>query len=119
MGLLQWKELDFFRYAKAINTTSIQATFNNDPTEANLAVSNFKLTKGTVEANTAKGKVATISVAGLTVGDTPTVTVSKLAFSQQVTVPQVSELYVLEVTTDALTIQSNLMAQLKHRLQLH
>lgn len=85
----------------AINPTSIKVTFNEDVTEEALATSNFTLSKGTVEAVTASGKEAIISVKGLTYGDTTTVTVGNPAYTKEVTVPAVSDLFELQVTTDA------------------
>lgn len=86
---------------KAINPTTIQVTFNGDLTEAQAAKENFTLSKGTVEAVKVEGKVATISVKGLTYGNTTTVTVGSPAHTAEVTVPQVSDLFTLEITTDA------------------
>ncbi|MEK4712054.1 hypothetical protein [Sporosarcina sp. FSL K6-5500] len=50
---------------------------------------------------TVAGKVATISVKGLTYGNATTVTVANPAHTATVTVPQVSELFTLDITTDA------------------
>ena len=47
-----------------------------------------------------EGKVATIAVKDLTYGNETTVTVGNPAHTATVKIPQVSELYILEVTTD-------------------
>ena len=86
---------------KAINPTTIQVTLNKDLTTEQANKANFTLSKGTIEAIKVEGKVATLSVKGLTFGNTTTVTVGSPAYTAEVTVPQVNELYVLEVTTDA------------------
>ncbi|MDV6378214.1 hypothetical protein ORD22_08130 [Sporosarcina sp. GW1-11] len=86
---------------KAINTTTIQVTFNKDPKPADLAVANFSLSKGTVESVTASGKVATITVAGLSYGDSTTVTVGSPAHTELVKVPAINELFDLVITSDA------------------
>lgn len=86
---------------KAINPTTIQVTLNKDLTTEQANKANFTLSKGTIEAVKVEGKVATLSVKGLTFGNTTTVTVGSPAHTAEVTVPQVNELYVLEVTTDA------------------
>lgn len=86
---------------KAINTTTIQVTFNEDPKAADLAAANYSLSKGTVESVTATGKVATISVAGLTYGDTTTVTVGNPAHIVLVKVPAINELFDVVITSDA------------------
>lgn len=96
----------------AINPTTIKVTFDKDLTAANLAASNFTLSKGTVEGVTTEAgnaKVAIISVKGLTYGDKSTVTVGSPAFTKEVTVPAVSDLFTLEIATDATndTILSN------------
>ena len=88
----------------AINPTTIKVTLNKDATAASLAVTNFTLTKGTVEGVTTvqgNAKEVLISVKGLTYGDTTSVTVVNPAHSANVTIPQVNELYTLEITTDA------------------
>lgn len=85
---------------KAINPTTIQVTFNEDVTEEALATSNFSLSKGNIEAVTATGNVATISVGGLTYGDVVTVTVAEPAYTKEVTVPEVSELFLLDVEAE-------------------
>lgn len=86
---------------KALNPTTIQVVFSDDLTEDQAKKENFKLSKGEIESVKVDGKVATISVSGLTYGSKTTVTVVDPAHTAEVTVPEVSEIYVLEMTTDA------------------
>lgn len=91
----------------AINPTTIQVTFNEDITEEQAKKDNFSLSKGELEAVKVEGKVATLSVKGLTYGDKTTVTVAEPAYTETVTIPEVSELFLLEVKADDDVIESN------------
>lgn len=85
----------------AINPTTIKVVFSEEVPAELLDVTNFTLSKGTVEAVTATGAEVKLNVKGLVYGDEVTVTVVEPAFAKEVIVPAVSEVFKLEIVTDA------------------
>lgn len=82
----------------AINTTTVKVVYNTTVTAAAAAKTNYTLSKGTLESATKTGeKEVTLTVAGLTYGDSVTVTVVAPAHTANVKVPAVNELYEMKV----------------------
>lgn len=86
----------------AVNPTKLLVKFSKAVAPEQLAKENFSLSKGTIESVVKTGESeATISVAGLTYGDTLTAKVLNPVFQAEVNVPKIGELYTLKVASDA------------------
>lgn len=98
----EFRESENLGEACAINATTIKVTFNGKVTEEAAAKSNFTVSKGKLEAaQKISDTEVTLSVAGLTFDQTLTVTVGNPAYTKEVKVPAINELYTLVVTSDA------------------
>ncbi|MDV6378226.1 Ig-like domain-containing protein [Sporosarcina sp. GW1-11] len=92
---------------KAINLTTIQVQFNGDLTEDQAKKGNFSVSKGEIENVSVSGDIATLTVTGLKYGEETTVTVANPAHEATVKIPQVSELFILEVEAEKDVITSD------------
>lgn len=88
----------------AINTTTIKVTFSGEVTAEQMAVANYTVSKGTIESVAKTGdenKAVVLTVAGLNYEDALTVTVVKPAYTKDIKVPKISDLYELKIICDA------------------
>lgn len=88
--------------ASAINNTTIKVVFSEEVPAEVAVKANFTVSKGTLEsANKTGEKEVLLTVAGLNYEDVLTVTVVDPAYTQEVSVPSVDQLFKLVIKTDA------------------